>query len=864
MSMKRLMGIILTASLLFTVLPVRTLADEISEETMDSVDDAEEIQIEEVTIIDNQQAETVMEIEDESVVDVDESALNDIRIDINEENPVVENVEFDEFEIAIDDQSADQIYEEDIELDELADNETEENSNIQIIEEEQQPSSNTEQIIYDDSFEPKYVNAIANAYLYDDLYSDAPVAFLEEGVKCYAEYHLYIDGSIDDWYFVRFDPALNISDGTKLVEAYIQVSATEEINLEEEAADESNEDLIMADEIPEVDNSDLLTELNQQDSLIESEADTETEEADDSTDEESGAPSIQELMSYADTKSDDVILTTLAASAPVITKQPVNATGSVGDSVKFTVEATGVASYQWQYSKNEGKTFSNAGVSGNKTKTIKVDLTETYMSFYWRCVITGENGDQVISEAVTTETATSSVVITKQPVNVQAAVGDTVKFSVEATGAASYQWQYSKNGGSSYSNAGVSGNKTKTISVKLTETYMTFLWRCAITGEDGTQVYSDAATIGESASSGSVTITKQPVNVQAAVGDTVKFNVEATGAASYQWQYSKNGGSSYSNAGVSGNKTKTMSVKLTETYMTFLWRCAITGEDGTQVYSKPATVGDPETTDADAVKITQQPANVSAAVGDTVKFSVEATGAASYQWQYSKNGGSTYSNAGVTGNKTKTITVNLTETYMTFLWRCVITGKDGEQIYSDAATVEVPKAPAVITKQPENVKASVGDTVKFSVEATDAASYQWQYSKNDGKTYSNAGVSGNKTKTITVNLTETYITFLWRCVITGTDGQQVISDAATVTDGIVLNDVVYKELSDTECYVESYKGSASTVYIPSEVDGMTVVEIGEYAFADNATVVSITLPSTIRNIGAHAFENCAKLSSISE
>ena len=39
-----------------------------------------------------------------------------------------------------------------------------------------------------------------------------------------------------------------------------------------------------------------------------------------------------------------------ASSTISITSQPVNAKGNAGDNVSFTVEASGVSAYQWQYS----------------------------------------------------------------------------------------------------------------------------------------------------------------------------------------------------------------------------------------------------------------------------------------------------------------------------------------------------------------------------------------------------------------------------------------------------------------------------------------------------------------------------------
>lgn len=47
--------------------------------------------------------------------------------------------------------------------------------------------------------------------------------------------------------------------------------------------------------------------------------------------------------------------------------------------------------------------------------------------------------------------------------------------------------------------------------------------------------------------------------------------------------------------------------------------------------------------------------------------------------------------------------------------------------------------------------------------------------------------------------------------------------------------------------------------IPNEIAGMTVVAIGENAFKESTTVVSVSIPATITSIGASVFESCSEL-----
>ncbi|MBQ7818419.1 MAG: leucine-rich repeat protein [Bacteroidales bacterium] len=61
------------------------------------------------------------------------------------------------------------------------------------------------------------------------------------------------------------------------------------------------------------------------------------------------------------------------------------------------------------------------------------------------------------------------------------------------------------------------------------------------------------------------------------------------------------------------------------------------------------------------------------------------------------------------------------------------------------------------------------------------------------------------------------------------------------------------EIVDDEVTITGYTGSTSTLNIPSSVNGYPVTAIKENAFKDCTTVDSISLPTTLKSIGANAF-----------
>jgi hypothetical protein len=270
-----------------------------------------------------------------------------------------------------------------------------------------------------------------------------------------------------------------------------------------------------------------------------------------------------------------------------ITAQPTDYVGEIGDEVSFTVEATGEGlSYQWQYSNNNGATWGNSGLPGNKTATLSTTFTEARLVYVFRCVVTDENGDSVTSDAVRMikEEPAVEFAITSQPVDYTGQVGDAVSFTVEATGEGlSYQWQYSSDGGKNWANSGLPGNNTATLSTTFTEARMIYRFRCVVTDGNGNSVTSSTVRMVKAAA---LAITAQPENYVGQVGDTVSFTVEAAGNdLSYQWQFSSDAGATWKASGLPGNDTATLSTTFTEARMIYRFRCVVTDGNGNSVTS---------------------------------------------------------------------------------------------------------------------------------------------------------------------------------------------------------------------------------------------------------------------------------------
>lgn len=186
----------------------------------------------------------------------------------------------------------------------------------------------------------------------------------------------------------------------------------------------------------------------------------------------------------------------------------------------------------------------------------------------------------------TPEEVNTDLSITQQPENVTAKLKESVTFTVVAENAETYQWQYTKNG-KTWNKSTATGATTDTLSIKVSNTNSANQYRCKITGIDGTVAYTDTVSVYVLRAAA---ITSQPTSVSAKSGKTVTFTVEADYATAYQWYYSKNGGKNWYKSTAASATTSELSLKASSNNFGNSYRCKITGEDGSSIYSSTVTL----------------------------------------------------------------------------------------------------------------------------------------------------------------------------------------------------------------------------------------------------------------------------------
>jgi peptidase A4-like protein/Ig-like domain-containing protein len=184
-------------------------------------------------------------------------------------------------------------------------------------------------------------------------------------------------------------------------------------------------------------------------------------------------------------------------SRPTITSQPVSVTVTAGSPASFSAAASGspTPTVQWQFSTNSGGSWSN--VSGANSTTYSLSTTTTSENGWeYRAVFTNLYGSARTSAATLTVTSPVTVppTITSQPVSVTVAAGSPASFSAAASGSPTptVQWQFSTDGGKSWSN--VTGATSTTYSFTTATTENGYEYEAVFTNSSGSAT-TNAATL---------------------------------------------------------------------------------------------------------------------------------------------------------------------------------------------------------------------------------------------------------------------------------------------------------------------------------------------------------------------------------
>ncbi|MCW5909770.1 MAG: immunoglobulin domain-containing protein [Cyclobacteriaceae bacterium] len=393
--------------------------------------------------------------------------------------------------------------------------------------------------------------------------------------------------------------------------------------------------------------------------------------------------------------------------SPAITSQPANDTKCAGGSSSFSVSATGTGlTYQWR----KGTTnLSNGGnISGATSATLTLSNLVTGDAGNYNCVVSG-----TCSPAVTSNNAVLTVnispAITSQPSGDTKCVGASAAFTVTATGTGlSYQWR--KGTTNLVSGGDISGATSATLMLSNLSASDAGDYNCVVSGVCSPAVTSGNASLTVNAPAA---ITNQPFNDTQCAGGSASFSVTATGVGlTYQW---RKGTTSLVNGGnVSGATSATLTLSNLTAGDAGNYNCVVSGTCGL-----PATSSIAALAISNSPVITAQPAGATKTSGESVSFTLTATGTSlTYQW---RKGTSALSNdSKFSGTTTSTLTISNLTLADAGDYNCVVTSACGNTT-SGNATLIVNKAVPTITFTSLLVEGKIGEKLTISASSSSPA-----------------------------------------------------------------------------------------------------------------------------------------------
>lgn len=94
------------------------------------------------------------------------------------------------------------------------------------------------------------------------------------------------------------------------------------------------------------------------------------------------------------------------------------------------------------------------------------------------------------------------------------------------------------------------------------------------------------------------------------------------------------------------------------------------------------------------------------------------------------------------------------------------------------------------------------------------------------------------------------------------DGTITIDDVSMLQKrlaGVIIeyNSAYYNiDAKNKKCSLLNYHGTSSNVTLPATVKGYSVITINSYAFQNNSSILTVTVPKTVIRIDDYAFYNC--------
>lgn len=613
--------------------------------------------------------------------------------------------------------------------------------------------------------------------------------------------------------------------------------------------------------------------------------------------------SLYRLKIFTGTCSDTVFTTAamLNIEGPVtITNDPDHVSNCAGNEVFFVSEFSnpggGTTFAQWQIADSESGPWSNiSNASGVYTGVTSTNVTSTGSDTLTITNVMGLDGKwyRVLytTPACTTPqisgaaqlTVMGNVSFSDHPDDITVCSGNDTLFVAAASipeGTFLWGWQYSDNGGTSWTNISLSGgvfshtasgpvnSGTDTLKISNVGSMYNFRFRAVAISPLCDSVFSNQARLSIE---GPLSVTSHPAgdNVLCS-GQGTLFSAEIAnpgipGSTIYRWQFSKDGGSSWTDLSNStpynGTGTDAMSISNSMGLHGYCYRLSARTSTCNVIYTNEIclTVEGP-------VEVKKQPTDIVLCSGSSASFTSTAntgpTGTLSYKWQISTDNGDSWADltntAPFSGVNDTTLTISNVEGLYNTCYRLGFYTGECDTLFSNKACLTV-EGPISILDQPDDVTQCSGQPVNFIVGADNnplggIIQYQWQESTDNGTTWNDLvnafPYNGVKSDTLSISNTKNKDNNLYRVLIWTGKCDTLASDVALLS---IEGPIIFTADPDnvTQCSGSGVQFQANYNYLEIGIvslqwqrscdNGLNWVNIADGGVYSGATTTSLNI-----------------------
>lgn len=404
------------------------------------------------------------------------------------------------------------------------------------------------------------------------------------------------------------------------------------------------------------------------------------------------------------TGSVSLSLTSEVLLAPAITTQPTDQTIAVGQNVAFTVSATGTSPLTYQWRKN------GVAIPGATTSTLAFVNVQASQAGTYTVVVTNTIGSITSAPAVLTVNAAAvAPAITTQPASQTIVEGQSVTFTVVATGTAPLSYQWSLGG------APIPSATSASFTLASAQLSNAGSYTVTVTNSAGS-VTSAAAVLTVNPAAVAPSIVTQPVGITVVSGQTATFTVVASGTAPLSYQWRRDG------TAIAGATEATLTLTGVQAVNAGGYTVVVSNALGS-VTSAVATLAVSPAPIAPI--LLTQPVSQSVTLGQPVTFSVVVTGTPPFTYQWQRNGTAI---SGATGSSLVLAQVQSADAAG---YSVVVTNAVGS-VTSLTATLTITAAvvPPTITQGPVSQTVTAGASASFTVTVSGTAPFTYQWKRN--------------------------------------------------------------------------------------------------------------------------------------